>query len=65
MQEHYSDIDLFVRVRNTTHSTELLHSEEPIAQLGSIALKLIWFVYLHFGPSYGPWTSSWLLLLVR
>ena len=65
MQEHYSDLDLFGSIRNTTHSADLLHGEEAIAQLDRITFKLIWFIDLHFGPSHDPWTRIWLLLLVR
>ena len=64
LQKHHSNLDLFSQVRDTTHSTELLHSKEPITQFGRVAIELIWFVNLHFGPLNSFWTRGRLLWLV-
>ena len=37
LQEHYGNLDLFGQIRDTTHSTDLLHSEDPITQFGRVA----------------------------
>ena len=64
LQKHHGNFDLFGRIRDTTHSSELLHSEEPIIQFSRVAFELIWFISFHFGPSYHFWTRGWLLSLV-
>ena len=50
LQKHHGNLDLFGQIRDTTHSTDLLHSEKPITQFGRVAFQLIWFINLHFGP---------------
>ena len=64
LQKNHGDFYLFSCIRDTTHSTELLHSEEPITQFGRIAFELIWFIDLHFGLSNSPLTRGQLLQLV-
>ena len=64
LQQYHGNFHLFSHVQYTAHRTELLHSEEPITKFSSIALNLIWFVYLHLGPPYCSWTRGWLLGLM-